>query len=365
MKTIKMDKKLINEEISNMKYLLGYKPGKVISEQEQPEMKEDNDNLFVKRRLSTIEELIDKYTLTVEQNALLNAFGNLTPAVFVEPREVYLFLETGNADSLQTFYTDSDQVTKDNMPELFGEIQFIIGQYRDNVQRDEVKEEEAEETSTDTDVEAMFEGVDIDNAPNNKTQTSKKQENPEVKKLLEKMHRAYNASQVQTGKAPVKFETFIQGKQARTITGVYENLKKMWWNDVLAKMPDATAANEMYKNDEGFISWLKTQEEQPTVYNALNQAGLDFSDFYEVEGEAAEELTEDQINEIVDNEKLGGPLLNLKGKTYLGKTYAIILINRLEDNKTIKTYKVVRKDGKPLSDDLIKKYNIKLEGISL
>ena len=325
------------------------------------------DLIRLKNGKKAYQELIDKYTLTVEQNALLNAFGNLTPAVFVEPKEVYLFLETGNADSLQTFYTDSDQVTKDNMPELFGEIQFIIGQYRDNVQRDEAKEEEAEETSTnvDADVETLFEGVDIDNAPNNKTQTSKKQENPEVKKLLEKMHRAYNASQVQVGKAPVKFETFIQGKQARTITGVYENLKKMWWNDVLAKMPDATAANEMYKNDEGFISWLKTQEEQPTVYNALNQAGLDFSDFYEVEGEAAEELTEDQINEIVDNEKLGGPLLNLKGKTYLGKTYAIIVIKRLEDNKTIKTYKVVRKDGKPLSDDLIKKYNIKLEGISL
>jgi hypothetical protein len=37
-----MDKKLINEDIQNMKYLFGYKPGRVISEQEQPEMVEDN-----------------------------------------------------------------------------------------------------------------------------------------------------------------------------------------------------------------------------------------------------------------------------------------------------------------------------------
>lgn len=29
-----MDKKLINEEIQNMKYLFGYKPGRVISEQD-------------------------------------------------------------------------------------------------------------------------------------------------------------------------------------------------------------------------------------------------------------------------------------------------------------------------------------------
>ncbi len=35
-----MDKKLINEDIANMKYLFGYKAGRVISEQEQPEIDE-------------------------------------------------------------------------------------------------------------------------------------------------------------------------------------------------------------------------------------------------------------------------------------------------------------------------------------
>jgi hypothetical protein len=35
-----MDKKLISEDIQNMKYLFGYKPGRVISEQEQPEIDE-------------------------------------------------------------------------------------------------------------------------------------------------------------------------------------------------------------------------------------------------------------------------------------------------------------------------------------
>jgi hypothetical protein len=65
-----MDKKLINEDIQNMKYLFGYKPGRVISEQDidyttdeyvdTSEMTEDNDDLFLRRRLSTIEELIDK-----------------------------------------------------------------------------------------------------------------------------------------------------------------------------------------------------------------------------------------------------------------------------------------------------------------
>ena len=72
-----MNKKLINEEINNIKYLFGYKPGRVISEQDidyttddyldTTEMTEDNHNLFLRRRLSTIETLIEKYIKEVEE----------------------------------------------------------------------------------------------------------------------------------------------------------------------------------------------------------------------------------------------------------------------------------------------------------
>ena len=66
-----MEKKILSEEISNMKYLLGYKPGVVISEQEQPEIgenrKDDEDKSFLKRRLGIIEELIEKYIDEVEE----------------------------------------------------------------------------------------------------------------------------------------------------------------------------------------------------------------------------------------------------------------------------------------------------------
>ena len=67
-----MNKKLINEDITNMKYLLGYKPGRVISEQGQPELGESNpfrnNNGFedydfpdkLKDRLSDIYDLLDE-----------------------------------------------------------------------------------------------------------------------------------------------------------------------------------------------------------------------------------------------------------------------------------------------------------------
>ena len=52
-----MGKKVLKENITNIKFLMGYQPGKIISEQEQLETKDD---LFLRRRASTIEELIDK-----------------------------------------------------------------------------------------------------------------------------------------------------------------------------------------------------------------------------------------------------------------------------------------------------------------
>ena len=62
-----MDKKLIKEDISNMKFLMGYKAGKVISEQEQPEIDEDVNNLYLRRRISLIKALIDKNISEVEE----------------------------------------------------------------------------------------------------------------------------------------------------------------------------------------------------------------------------------------------------------------------------------------------------------
>lgn len=75
-----MDKKLINEDIKNMKYLLGYKPGRVISEQEYPELGENNpfrnNNGLdeydfpeeLKDRLNNIYDLLDEVMNDPEYN---------------------------------------------------------------------------------------------------------------------------------------------------------------------------------------------------------------------------------------------------------------------------------------------------------
>lgn len=60
-----MDKKLIKEDISNMKFLMGYKAGKVISEQDMsytPEMDEDLE--FDEEE--TMESILEKHNLLDE-----------------------------------------------------------------------------------------------------------------------------------------------------------------------------------------------------------------------------------------------------------------------------------------------------------
>ena len=63
-------KKQISEEINSMKFLLNYKRGVVISEQ-VTEMTEDKDDLFLRRRSSTIEKLIENYINEVEEEEIL------------------------------------------------------------------------------------------------------------------------------------------------------------------------------------------------------------------------------------------------------------------------------------------------------
>jgi hypothetical protein len=112
-----MNKKLINEEIENIKYLLGYKPGKVISEQEQPEMSEDN--MYLKRRLSTIEELINKYVNQVEEEETM--FND--EFEFADNIISWVIDDLTNYDYDEKSYDELQELIKDN----FGE--YILSQY--------------------------------------------------------------------------------------------------------------------------------------------------------------------------------------------------------------------------------------------
>ena len=121
-----MDKKLINEDIKNIKYLFGYKPGRVISEQDT-EMTEDKDDAFLRRRLSTIEKLIEKYINEVEEEETL--FSD--EFEFADNIISWVVQDLTTSDYSDHNYDELTDLIKDN----FGD--YILSQYTESDELDE------------------------------------------------------------------------------------------------------------------------------------------------------------------------------------------------------------------------------------
>jgi hypothetical protein len=141
-----MDKKLINEDIKNIKYLFGYKPGRVISEQdinyttnEYVDMNEDKDDVFLRRRLSTIEKLIEKYINEVEEEETL--FSD--EYEFADNIISWVVQDLTTSEYSDHDYDELTDLIKDN----FGE--YILSQYVESDFDDEDNLFEQEEPKTD------------------------------------------------------------------------------------------------------------------------------------------------------------------------------------------------------------------------
>jgi hypothetical protein len=127
-----MDKRLINEDIQNIKYLFGYKPGRVISEQDYDytteefvdadEMTEDKNNIFLRRRLFTIEKLIEKYINKVEEEETF--FSD--EFEFADNIISWVVQDLITSDYSDQNYDELEEFVKDN----FGE--YILSQYVDS-----------------------------------------------------------------------------------------------------------------------------------------------------------------------------------------------------------------------------------------
>ena len=121
-----MNKKILNEDIKNIKYLFGYKPGRVISEQDT-EMTEDKDDAFLRRRLSTIEKLIEKYINEVEEEETL--FSD--EFEFADNIISWVVQDLTTSDYSDHNYDKLTDLIKDN----FGD--YILSQYTESDELDE------------------------------------------------------------------------------------------------------------------------------------------------------------------------------------------------------------------------------------
>jgi hypothetical protein len=170
-----MNKKLIKEDITNMKYLFGYKAGKVISEQEHPELGESNPF----RRNNGL----DEYDFPEELNDRLNNIYDLLDEAMEDPdndpsdyEDIYDFasvvisqvlnrLRDELGEDFEEYEDDVDDYLRNNEDEYIFDYYnsnsdfeddedddedddgtWVFRPYEDNDRRDEMTEQEEPET---------------------------------------------------------------------------------------------------------------------------------------------------------------------------------------------------------------------------
>ncbi|BCV01423.1 MAG: hypothetical protein CM15mV42_1020 [uncultured marine virus] len=308
-----------------------------------------NKELFKKNRADFLKR-IKNYVGKQEANGLLNRFMELD--VYPDADQVEAFLKTGDARYLMTFFNEKGAVDPKLDKALYAQIQDAIDDYKEmtKVEEDtsETDQEEAAETQKSTDkIDEVLEDADID-SPISQTFGSQENVNPVVKTLLNKLYRQYRRTQLAL-KKPIKEiksqKEWLNSKEALVANKAYEAIKQLWYQTIKDKYTDMSALDQVYKSDEGLITWLMTQETNPDIRTILEEAGLTFDNFYSI----------DSTGELQDNVDISYP-----GKPVAtGAAYVVLKIDTVDENgKAAIYYQIKTVDNTDISDEILNAVDI-------
>ncbi len=119
---------LLNEELNNIKYLFGYKPGKVISEQ-------DNTPIEIRRRMPQISKSFDEMLDSPDNN----------PNDFSDEFEYADNMISWTVDELvfntdDSYYEDNEDDVRDFIKDMYGD--FLFDRYYSEVNDDDYEDDE-------------------------------------------------------------------------------------------------------------------------------------------------------------------------------------------------------------------------------
>ena len=122
---------LLNEELNNIKYLFGYKPGKVISEQ-------DNISIELRRRMPQISQKFDEMLDSPDNN----------PNDFSDEFEYADNMISWTVDELayntdDSYYEDNEDDVRDFIKDMYGD--FLFDRYYSEVNDDDDYEDDDED----------------------------------------------------------------------------------------------------------------------------------------------------------------------------------------------------------------------------
>jgi hypothetical protein len=238
-----------------------------------------------RNRAQVFKESLKNYISKSEINQFLNELDKLN--VIPDPEEVKIFMQNGDINVLQNFYSESGLVGKNTDPDIYDQIQGLINIYKSSVEPTVTEKPEDEATAksnVEENIDALLESAKIDDAPE-KAETSvygtEPNINPFIKKLLEAKYRLYVGRQISLGKSPVSQINWLKGKEAESYLNAYKALKKVWYNDL--KNSGQQSLIETNGNfDIGFEEWLKSKQDDPIIDKVFDIVDLTIHDFIKI-----------------------------------------------------------------------------------
>jgi len=119
---------LLNEELNNIKYLFGYKPGKVISEQ-------DNTPLEIRRRMPQISKSFDEMLDSPDNNP-----NDFSDEFEYADNMISLTVDELVFNTNDSYYEDNEDDVRDFIKDMYGD--FLFDRYYSEVNDDDYEDDE-------------------------------------------------------------------------------------------------------------------------------------------------------------------------------------------------------------------------------
>lgn len=314
--------------------------------------------LIFKNRAEVFRESIKNYISKTEINQFLNELNKLN--VIPDPQEVEEFMENGNIDVLENFYSEDGIVNQNNDQDTYNQIQALINIYKSAV-TPEVTEQTAEEkidskekqTRKKDTAEILAEADLAENTPDVEIFGGKETDNPMIKQVLEKKYKEYVNRQVNLGKVPIAMDSWVNSPDAAKYITAYESLKKLWFKDLQSDTRKTDTPEEVLANfnaDNGFDKWLETQQTNDFVRKIFRSTETNFSDFIDIEQDFEAGNIEDA--DIGDVKAVGKVVDNTFNSVQIIETKTSIVDPDTGMPVPVTLYSVRDKKGKLLTEDM-------------
>jgi len=242
-----------------------------------------------------------------------------------DPAEAELFLETGNPEFLQTFYTENGLVQKTVDADKVIEIERIKNNYIKLTQPEEVQDAEDIEEELDEDA------PDSDKAA--KVINNDESVNAFAKGILRRIHKGVNAARTATGKQRLSLEQYSASKEGQKIASILTDLKALWVASLDQSKPDIA---DVIKEERGFKEWIQANKDNDQVRELVIDAGESVGLSFEVLSDQKQSTPANSKDKIVE-ERAGVRIRKTKAKV---------------EGKLVDQYIVELSNGAEISDEL-------------